>query len=74
MQVDLIFFIKLRATDYHSIRSFTVINKNNLNDNPDLSQSHGVSDSKTFCWGPCKTEPIVAKFGIKKGNFKIFYF
>ena len=54
-----------------AIRFFTVINPLDLNLLPDLRLPHGVSDTKTICCGPCKSDPVIIEFNTNK-SIRIF--
>ncbi|CAF0854526.1 unnamed protein product [Brachionus calyciflorus] len=68
------YFIKARleipwAFDKETIRTFSVVYPYDLNANSNLKLALGTSDKKQFCCGPCKSQPIEAKFNISKGGF-----
>jgi hypothetical protein len=56
----------------HAVRVFSVVNPLDLNLLPGLRQSFGVSDSKTLCCGPCKSDPIIIDFNTNKSKFDQF--
>ena len=43
-----------------------------MNSEPELKQSYGVSDTTQFCCGPCKSDPIISKFSVKKSTCKAY--
>jgi hypothetical protein len=66
MHLDI--YLTNRSFNKRSERAFTVLSDYDLNLHPVLRKSYGVSDSKVLCCGPCKSEPILAKFDIPKSN------
>ena len=47
-------------------RTFTVINKYDLNAIPSLAIPIGVADRKQFCCGFCRSKPVDISFDVRK--------
>lgn len=48
---------------------FTVLGNYDLNKNPSLKQSYGVSSEKTICCGLCKSDPLTVNFSVLKQGY-----